>query len=201
VTGRLGRLVFLLMITGLVGCGGSPPIHYYTLSAEASSDPGLSGKNERVITIGPVTLPDVVERRQLVLRTTPNQVTLIEEHQWAQPLQSEIPRVIAENLTRLLGAKQVSVYPQSAGDHAEYRVLIDVQQFESALGGQVSIDAFWTIRHSAQGESSFRTGRSTVVEPAGGSSYEALAAAHSRALARISRDIADAIRSDETAAR
>ena len=97
-------------------------------------------------------------------------------------------------VTRLLGARQVSVYPQSAGDQAEYRVLVDVQQFESTLGSRIAIDALWTVRHSSQDGSSSKTGRSSVEEPAG-ANYEALAAAHSRALVRISRDIADAIRS------
>lgn len=201
MTGRVSRCLLLLAIIGLAGCGGSPPIHYYTLSAEASSDSGLAGPNERRITIGPVTLPDVIERPQLVLRTTPNRVTLIEEHQWAEPLQSEIPRVIAGNLTRLLGTEQVSVYPQSAGDHAEYRVLVDVQKFESALGGRASIEAFWTVRKNSDGDPSVKSGHSSVDEPVNGASYEALAAAHSRALVRISRDIADAIRSIERTAR
>jgi uncharacterized lipoprotein YmbA len=201
VTVRIGRLAFLLAIIGLSGCGGSPPIHYYTLSAEASPDPSFAGKNERLITIGPVTLPDVVERPQFVLRTTPNQVTLVEEHQWAEPLKSEVARVIAENLTRLLGTKQVSVYPQSAGDQAQYRVLVDVQQFESALGGRTSIQTFWTIRKNSQGDPSVKSGYSSMEEPVSGSSYEALAAAHSRGLVRLSRDIADAIRSMEKVSR
>ena len=192
---RVGRLAILLAIIGLAGCGGSPPIHYYTLSAEASLDSGLPGKNGRQITIGPVTLPDMVERPQLVLRTSANKVTLVEDHQWAEPLKSDIPRVIAENLARLLGTRQVSVYPQSAGDQAEYRVLVDVQQFESTLGSRAAIDALWTVRRSSQDGPSFKTGRSSVEEPAGGANYEALAAAHSRALVRLSRDIADAIRS------
>jgi uncharacterized lipoprotein YmbA len=196
---RISRFWLLSVITGFAGCGGSPPIQYYTLSAEASPDSNLAGKNERHITIGPVTLPDVIERPQLVLRATPNRVTLVEEHQWAEPLQSEIPLVIAENLTRLLGTKQVSVYPQSAGDQAQYRILIDVQQFESALGGRASIEAFWTIRKNFRGDPSVRSGHSSVEEPVGGSSYEALAAAHSRGLARVSRDIAEAIRSMEKA--
>jgi uncharacterized lipoprotein YmbA len=130
-----------------------------------------------------------------VLRTSANKVTLAEEHQWAEPLKSEIPRVIAENLSRLLGAKQVSVYPQSVGDQAQYHVLVDVQRFESTLGGRVLIDAFWTIRHNSGNGAALKTGRSSVEEMAGGQGYEAIAAAHSRGLVRISRDIADAIRS------
>jgi uncharacterized lipoprotein YmbA len=195
VNGRVGGFALLLAVIGLGGCGGSPPIHYYTLSAEASPDSNPPGKNDRRITIGPMTLPEVIERPQLVLRTSANKVTLAEEHQWAEPLKSEIPRVIAENLSRLLGAKQVSVYPQSVGDQAQYHVLVDVQRFESTLGGRVSIDAFWTIRHNSENGAALKTGRSSVEETAGGQGYEAIAAAHSRGLVRVSRDIADAIRS------
>ena len=111
----------------------------------------------------------------------------------------ESARVIADNVSRLLGTKLISVYPQSAADHAPYRVLVDVQQFESALGSHILIDASWTIRHSDHGETALKMGRSSVEEPAGGPGYEALAAAHSRALVRISRDIAEAIRSMDTA--
>jgi uncharacterized lipoprotein YmbA len=191
----LSRFVFPVAVILLGGCSGSPSIHYYTLSAEASPDSSLTGKQEPFIAVGPVTLPDVVDRPQLVLRTTRNSVTLIEEHQWAEPLTSEIPRVIADNLARLLGTRQIFVYPQSAGDRAEYRVLMDVQQFESALDDRVSIDALWIVRHSGEGAAFSKTGRSNVEEPTGSTGYEALAAAHSRALARISREIAEAIRS------
>lgn len=195
MTSQLSRISFLAAVIWLAGCGSSPPIHFYTLSAEASPDPVAPVKNDRPISVGPVTLPEVIERPQLVLRTSPNRVTLVEEHQWAEPLQSEIPRVLAENLSRLLGTKQVAVHPQSAGDHAEYRVAVDVQRFESTLGSRVSIDVLWTIRQSSRSETTFKTGRSSVEEPVADPSYEALAAAHSRGLVRVSRDIADAIRS------
>jgi uncharacterized lipoprotein YmbA len=199
VTGRVSGCWLLLVVIGLVGCGSSPPVQYYTLSAEALPDPSLVVKTDRHIAIGPVTLPDVVERPQLVMRTTANRVTLLEEHQWAEPLTSEIARVIADNLSRLLGTQLISIYPQSAADQAPYRVLVDVQQFESTLGSRILIDASWTVRHSDHGATSLKMGRSSAEEPANGPSYEALPAAHSRALARISRDIAEAIRSMNTA--
>ena len=199
MTAHITLYWLLLAILGLAGCGNSPPIQYYTLSAEAPPDPALALRTEQHIAVGPVTLPDVVERPQLVIRTTANRVTLLEEHQWAEPLPNEIARVIADNVSRLLGTKLISIYPQSAADHAPYRVLVDVRQFESTLGGHVLLDATWTVRHSDHGETAMKIGRSSAEEPAGGPGYEALAAAHSRALVRISRDIAEAIRSMNTA--
>jgi uncharacterized lipoprotein YmbA len=192
MTGILRRFSLLTSVLWIAGCGSSTQIHFYTLSAEAPVD---AAKNHRSIAVGPVTLPDIIERPQLVLRTSPNGVTLVEEHQWAEPLRSEIPRILAENLSRLLGTRQVAVHSQSASDHAEYRVAVDVQRFESVLGSRVSIDAFWTIRGGSGDEPAFKTGRSSVEEPVHDPSYEALAAAHSRGLVLVSREIADAIRS------
>jgi len=56
----------------------------------------------------------------------------------------------------------------------------------------VTIDALWTVRRASGGEP--RTGRSVVHEPTGGDGYDALVAAHGRALATVSRDVAESIR-------
>jgi hypothetical protein len=166
-------------------------VHFYTLSSSAAPAAVPS------IGLGPITLPDVVDRPQFVLRTGANQVVIAEEHRWAGPLKSEIPRVIAENLSQLLGVKQVWSYPQSAAETAEIRVLVDVQRFDSAPGEAATIDASWTVRRKS-GEPA--SGRSLVKEPVNGSGYDVLAAAHNRALAAVSREIAAAIRSLDTAA-
>jgi len=68
-----------------------------------------------------------------------------------------------------------------------------VRRFESVPGEAATLDAVWTLRRTKDGKS--QTGRTTVREPAPEQGYDALAAAHSRALARLSRDIADAVRS------
>ena len=142
--------------------------------------------------MGPITLPEVVDRPQFVLRAGPNEVTIVELHRWAGPLRSEIPRIIADNLAADLNVKRVAAYPQSAGDNADYRVLVDIQRFDSTLGESVSIDALWTVKRVSDGV--LRTGRSMARESSGGA-YGAVAAAHSRALATISHEIAEAIRS------
>ena len=184
----------LFAISALTGCGSSPKETYYTLSAGAAIDgaASVSGESTHSVAVGPVTLPELVDRPQLVLRVGPNEVMFVELHRWAGPLKSEIPRIIADNLAAYLNVKRVAAYPQSAGDNAEYRVLVDVQRFDSTLGESVTIDALWTIRRASDG--ALRTGRSTAREPNGGGSYDAVVAAHSRALATVSREIAEAIR-------
>jgi uncharacterized lipoprotein YmbA len=60
------------------------------------------------------------------------------------------------------------------------------------MGESVTIDALWTVKRASDG--TLRTGRSTGRESSSGGSYDAVAAAHSRALATISHEIAEAIR-------
>lgn len=190
---RVQLALMLFAIFVLAGCGSSPTATYYTLSPAAAMNGAAppSGESSYSVGVGPVTLPESVDRPQLVLRAGPNEVTFVELHRWAGPLKSEISRIIADNLAAYLNVKRVAAYPQSAGDNVDYRVLVDIQRFDSALGESVTIDALWTIKRQSDG--ALRTGRSTAKESSSGS-YDAMVAAHSRALATISREIAEAIR-------
>ena len=188
---RLGLVA--LLAAGLSGCGttSAPPPRYYTLSAppvEAAEPPAAS----LFAYVGPVTVPDAVDRPQMVLRATANQVELSEGHRWAEPLKGEIPRVIADNLMRELKTQRISGSRVAAGIPADYRIAIDVQRFDSSRESGASVDALWIIR-KGNGDA-HRTGRTEAREPAAGGEPADLAAAHSRALARIARDIAAAIR-------
>jgi uncharacterized lipoprotein YmbA len=135
-----------------------------------------------------------VDRPQLVVRVAANRVEILETHRWAEPLKSEIPRLIAENLRRLLGSSRVSSYLQHAGADADYRILVDLQRFESSPGEGVTVEAAWSLRRFAGGAS--KTGRSLVREPVDAVGYDPLVAAYSRALLAVSRDLATAIRAE-----
>jgi len=191
---HVGLAIIVCVISALPGCGSSPKQTYYTLSADAVVNGAIpaSGESAYSIAVGSITLPEVVDRPQFVLRAGPNEVTFVELHRWAGPLKSEIPRIVADNLAADLNVKRVTAYPQNAVENADYRVLIDIQRFDSTLGESVTIDALWTVKRTSDG--ALRTGRSTARESSSGGTYEAVVAAHSRALATISREIAEAIR-------
>lgn len=193
--GYVWSATVFLAISSLTGCASSPRETYYTLSAGTAVNGAstIVGESAYSIAVGPITLPEVVDRPQFVLRAGPNEVTIVELHRWAGPLKSEISRTIADNLAADLNVKRVAAYPQSAGDNADYRVLVDIQRFDSTLGESATIDALWTVKRISDG--ALRTGRSTARESGSGGTYDALAAAHSRALTTISREIAEAIRS------
>ena len=141
--------------------------------------------------MGPVSVPAVVDRPQIVVNMGPNQVRLEEFNRWAAPLQNNIARVVADNLVLMLGTPRVTLSAQSLSADADYRVAIEVQSFQSAPGEAAMLDAVWTVRRAKDGKA--ETGRTTVRETVQEKGYDALAAAHSRALARLSQDIAAAV--------
>jgi uncharacterized lipoprotein YmbA len=188
--------IVLLMAAVLAGCGASPQARFYTLSPGAVVERADS-KAQFSVAIGPVSIPDMIDRPQIVTRAGTNQVTINEFARWAGPLQSEIARVIAGNLTQMLNGAPVYIYPQSANVRADYKVTLDVQQFDSALGDAATLEVLWSVQPAKGGES--KTGRALVREPTGADQgadkgYDALVSAHSRALTAVSRDIAAAIR-------
>ncbi|MBP0596090.1 membrane integrity-associated transporter subunit PqiC [Paraburkholderia sp. LEh10] len=190
---RFSRLAAALLMPGIAaslnGCK-SPPTSFYTLSSDASlqrSGDALTG----TVVVGPVTVPDLIDRPQIVTRMSNNEVALNEFARWGEPIRSGVAATIAGDLARLLGSDRVSMSSQSVADTQAWRVRVDIVQFDSMPGEAVAIDALWTV-HVA-GRTTLLTGRSIVREPAPDAGYDALVAAQSRALASVSRDIAAAM--------
>ncbi|MFT5531962.1 MAG: putative lipoprotein YmbA [Burkholderiaceae bacterium] len=165
----------LLVLTLLLGaCSTSPTTHFYTLEPLATSGVALGNSSVR---IGQVTVPELVDRPQMVLRSGANQVSLAEQQRWAESLRSGIARVVAANLAP----------PGSAAASATTTVDIDIVRFDSQLGVAIDLAANWRIR-PANGVVRHRS--MVWHEPVSGNEYADLAAAHSRALAELSRQIA-----------
>jgi len=178
------------------GCSRSPRVTFYTLQSAAEPVSAAATVVVTTVSIGPVTLPEVVDRPQFVVRNAANRVDILEMHRWAEPLKSEIPRLIAENLNSLLGSSRASSYLQHSGVDADYRILVDIQRFESSPGEAVTVDAVWSLRRAVGGE--LKTGRTLVREPVGTGGYDPLVAAYGRALFAVSSDLARAIRAETT---
>ncbi len=187
---RRSRIAMLCAVAVLAaGCGTTPASRFYTLSASSTAAAAASNVS---VAVGPVSVPAIVDRPEIVVDSGANEVRLDEFNRWAAPLQDNLSRVVAENLVTLLGTPRVTSLPHTASGDADYRVAIEVQRFESAPATAATRSAVWTVRRAKDGKS--QTGRTTAREPVTDGSYEALAAAHSRAAARLSQDIADAIR-------
>lgn len=185
-----GALLGAGVLLALGGCGSSPVTHFYTLSPAAAPAPA-AGAQAPSVAIGAVQLPDGLDRPQIVLRGAGNQVTYSEFERWLGALKDEIALAVAGGLRQALGGASVYAYPMSAGTSADVSVLLHVQRFDSVLGEAAAVEVLWQV---VPAKGAARRGQSSVREPVDGPGYDALVAAHGRALAAVSRDIAAAIR-------
>ena len=179
------RLLLLLL---LAACGTAPKEHFYTLS----SPPPAESTTPATITvvIASVAVPEAVDRNSMVIRTGPNQVDIEDLHRWAEPLKTSIPRVLAANLGQQLTTARVVAGRYAQGQGADYRVTVDVQRFESSLSDGATLEAAWTLAGKSGAPV---TGHTLAREAATSGDYAGIAAAHSRALERLAKEIAAAI--------
>ncbi|RKR38819.1 PqiC family protein [Paraburkholderia sp. BL17N1] len=182
--------LILALVAGWFGGCKSPSASFYTLSPDRSL--ANSGTTRSIAAvIGPVTIPDLVDRPQIVTRVGDNEVEINEFARWAQPLSGDIGGVIAANLAVLLNSPQISVFDLTREPPGVWRVRIDVMRFESTPGREVTVDVLWAVRPPGNGRPV--RGRSVAREAVSGPGFDALVAAHDRALASVSRDIAAAV--------
>jgi uncharacterized lipoprotein YmbA len=190
MTARISRLFMSALLMAACGCA-SAPARFYTLDSTAPPT-GASVVRTNVL-VGPVAIPPSVDQPEFVLNVAPNRVELEEFNRWVAPLNDSIARAVAGDLVALLGSPNVAMAPL-ANFAPDYLVTIDVQRFESVRGEAATVDAVWAVRRTAGG--SIRSGRTVAREAVQGEGFDALAAAHSRAVARMSDDIASAIRGE-----
>jgi len=168
----------------LAACGSTPKESFYTLSApppvEANTATTLS------IVVGPVTIPEAVDRTPMVIRTGPNQVDIADFHRWAEPLKAAIPRVLAAHLARLVPGARVSASRQASGSDADYRVTVELTRFESSFADGATVEAAWTVA----GKGQTVRGRTLAREAPPTADHAGVAAAHSRALEKLASEIA-----------
>jgi uncharacterized lipoprotein YmbA len=187
-------LITLITLT-LSACAASPPTNLYILTPMARSNGDISHKTARPISVGvgPISLPEYIDRPQIVTRTGHNTLRLAEFDNWAERLNNNIAEVMAENISILLTTDKVVIYPWQRPHPIDYQIILDISQFERDPKGRARLTAHW---HLVNGEGqSLSTGKRSLLtaSPKGGD-YNSLVKALSQTLADLSREIAGAIK-------
>ena len=182
----------------LASCAQSPPTRFYTLSSvlAAPSETGAAGERDLAIGIGAVTLPEYLNRPQMVTRIGSNRVALSDLDSWIEPLQGLVARTLAENLALLLDTDDVLTLPQRRPFRPDYQVEVEITRFDADAAGNAVLDARWWVL-GARAETELHSTRTTLVEPVPAGDRTAAVAALSRALGALSQEIADVIAAEE----
>ncbi|WP_244814415.1 membrane integrity-associated transporter subunit PqiC [Caballeronia sp. Lep1P3] len=181
----------------LAACASSPSSRFYTLGGAEPASTAVSAVSSAssapafYFELAPVDMPQQVSRNQLVVQTSPAQVTVLEQERWASLPADEVRRALSDDLSRQLNAIDVygTPYPESA---RVYRVTVKVQRFESWPGAQAVVDAVWSVR--AAGSDTVLTCR-TVENERVGDGYAALVDGHRKAVGELAAAISAGVRS------
>lgn len=183
--------MLLALALGAAGCLSlkpqPDPARFYVLSATvpepATRQTGL------VVGVGPVTLPEYLDRSQLVTRYGDHRLGLAEASRWAEPLESMVARVLRDDLVAALGAERGIDYPWARTLAPAPVIEVNFEHFERDSAGTALLDARWRVRHGEQ----VRVGRAQLSEPSATMSSEDAVAALSRVLGRLAGEIAAAV--------
>jgi uncharacterized lipoprotein YmbA len=180
----------------LAACSHSPSVQFYSLHptpARASAAP-----LDLALAIGPAQFPRALARSQIVTRATGSRVNVDEYHVWSAPLDLEFLRVLGDNIASDLQSDRIAVYPSEPAFKLDYRITLDVLQFDGVPGDSVTLRVRWTIA-PASGDA-LAVGTFEQVQPAASDSdkdsdgYDALVAAHSASIGALSHTLAAKLR-------
>ncbi|MGR8942519.1 MAG: PqiC family protein [Gammaproteobacteria bacterium] len=183
--------IWLLSLSGCIG-GSSPPSRFYLLEPISGGASPVSNVEARpLIALGPVRIPRYVDRPQIVTAAARNAYHLSEMNRWAESLDDNISRVLAQNLSLLASVDTVLVNASNRARQAQLRVAVTVLEFHVDPQGQAGLTAQWQI---ARGEDIRLNRQVAYRSPASTTDYQVMVAALNDCLNRMSRELADAVR-------
>ena len=203
----------ILRLVSLVGAGlllwacSTPPPRLYVLSAipaqapppaaatGSSSPPAARASTVRhagpmLIGIAPITMPDYLDRPEMIERASDNEITVDNQQRWAERLSTNATRVLVENLSSLLGSERIVALPARAT--TKYEVDLDLSRFDVDTDRSAVMTGRWSIVDAETG-TEVRSGAVRLRQVVGNDGFDEIAAAMSRNLEATSREIAAAL--------
>lgn len=189
----LCSLIFLCF----TGCARTEKSRFFTLANLAGASSGAPDEGSAGVTIGigPVHLPEYLDRPQIVTRTDKYRLDIAEFDRWVAPLDAAFSRVLAENLSILLSTDRVYVYPWRTSRRLDYQVLIEIIQFDGDIPADSNLLVRWSLLKQGK-ETPITLKKFHSEKPIAGQGYSGLVTAMSLGVLDLSREIAGAVLSE-----
>ena len=196
---RLTSAVVLAVMLAFSGClspSKTPATRYYVLTslytAENKTPPVVILKDASV-GVGPIGLSQVLDRPQIIIRTSLNEIRVVDLERWAGPLNENLINVLVSNLSALLSTVKVLKLPWNPKSPVDYQIVMDITQFDGMPGGNVILRTRWGIL-SEKDDNVLSEGNLVLTEPIGGDTIADMVSAQSRLVAKLSYEIAEEIK-------
>jgi len=147
-----------------------------------------------IIGIGPVKVPEYLNRPQIVTADGTNLLSFAEFDRWGEPLEFALPRIISDNLSVLLPAATIVTSPWNISIPVKYQVIIDVARLECRLDKELCLAAQWSVI-DLDSRKMLITKKSEFSKPVDPPNYSGLAGTLSMECASLSGEIAESLSS------
>ena len=180
-------LLLLLPLAVLSACRG-PAVTYHTLGVTGPPKNWAAPPCAASLGVGPLSLPDLLSHRGVIIRTDDFTVEVSPTHEWGGRLGDELLRTLTANLRLRLPGADVQALPWEAAQAPRLQVVVSLERFDGALGGAAVLRGTWVVQDPQSGRALTR-GAATLRRAARGKGTRALVEAQSRLVA----DLADKI--------
>lgn len=172
----------------LAACAG-PADHFYTLSTQPDASGAPATKPFDAHVILSTAIPPLIDRTQMLVNTSDDQIVILEHERWAAPL-SEL---VAHTLARDIEQRRPGVLVGGAGFDqaalATIKIRVDVVRMSARKDGRAVLEAHWRIL--GPGADSDHLDGGVFTAPVAGGEYAAIALAFSTCLGSLADKIAE----------
>lgn len=188
---KFSFILLILFLFSISGCSFSQPSRFYRLSpSSAESIQALNPPAQNTtVSVGPVTIPIVLNRPQIATLSGNNVVILSEYDRWAGSLNDNLARTLTDNMATLLPSMTVVPYELGRRITSSYQLVVDIQQFDGTLGKSITLKAGWIIMENDT-KKTILVKKTIITEDLKGYDYNDYVAGMSSSLGKLSLEIA-----------
>ncbi|MBI4706427.1 MAG: membrane integrity-associated transporter subunit PqiC [Candidatus Omnitrophica bacterium] len=140
-------MFFVFIMGGCLSVPESQNPHFYMLQP-LENDQIIQKFNllpEAIIGIGPVKIPEYLNRPQIVTLNKDATMRFSEFDRWAESLNFLLAGVVRENLILMLPGAKFEIYPWNVAIPVKYQVMIEVVQFDARLEKDLFFVVQWSV--------------------------------------------------------
>jgi uncharacterized lipoprotein YmbA len=204
--GKTSTVIGIALMISLVfqfGCGSTKPSRFYVLTPASNPEGEVvqsGGYSDISVGIGILKFPDHLLRPQIAIQTGSNKLDYAEYDRWAEPLNDNFARVMAENLSKIIPSDSVYIYPWKSTTKVQYQLNFEVMQFSQGADGSVTLIVFWSIFDNSTAEQLLRK-KTTLSQPGPSSdpvNYGSVVQVMSRLVEDLSRQVVSTLKAIES---
>lgn len=186
-------LITALLVLLVTACANAPSVQFYVLEPLSQIAPiTVLDTRQHTIGIGPISVPALLERKQIITRHAGNAVEISEFQQWASPLQDNLLQALRRNISSLQPNDIVRAYPWSVHGTVDLQIVVDIIRFDTTPGKSANFEANWTIKNENTHEI-LKAGHSVINHSLSDSSYSGAVLALSKVLGEFSQELSLAL--------